>query len=467
MFVFAVAALLGWGALAFGAEYSWAYAPLLVFSLAVAALGRLGAPAAQPANAVAMALAAVMLAALVQLTPMPSSVVGGMSRAAVAADYGPLYASTTMQPPASGTAERAKRLQSLSIAPARSILGLSFLATFAILFVGCVHGMGAVGVRSIGRLVIVIGLFVALIALAQKASRSEALYGFWYPPKLNPDTAAPFVNRNHTAGWLLMALSLSAGVFMAALTRAWRSARPTWRDRILWLASERATGTVLSAMAIAVMAIAIVTTGSRSATGCLLLVILMFGGWILRRQRSRTRRFVAIAYLGVVIALAASWGRRDAVIARFERPNDSRPAVWLDTVRIIQDAPLTGTGLNTYGIAMLHYQTVQDGNYYIEAHSDYLQLAAEGGLLLGVPVLITLVLFVREVRRRFREGADDTATYWLRAGAVTGLCAIAVQESVEFTLQMPGAAVLFVVLAAIAIHRPSDLPRASSPEIAR
>lgn len=76
--------------------------------------------------------------------------------------------------------------------------------------------------------------------------------------------------------------------------------------------------------------------------------------------------------------------------------------------------------------------------------------------------LVALVLFVSEVWRRFREAADDPRTYWLRAGAVTGLGAIAFQECFDFTLQMPGAAALFVVLAAIAIHVPSRGARDSS-----
>ena len=47
-----------------------------------------------------------------------------------------------------------------------------------------------------------------------------------------------------------------------------------------------------------------------------------------------------------------------------------------------------------------------------------------------------------------------SAAWWLRAGAVTSLVAIACQESVEFSLQMPGNAVLFAIVAAIALHRP-------------
>jgi len=46
-------------------------------------------------------------------------------------------------------------------------------------------------------------------------------------------------------------------------------------------------------------------------------------------------------------------------------------------------------------------------------------------------------LFVGAVRRRFREGLDDRTGYWVRLGAVTGIVAIAFQEIVEFSLQMP------------------------------
>jgi hypothetical protein len=41
----------------------------------------------------------------------------------------------------------------------------------------------------------------------------------------------------------------------------------------------------------------------------------------------------------------------------------------------------------------------------------------------------------------------------LRIGAVAGLAGIAAQSLVEFSLQMPGNTVLFVVLLAIAMHR--------------
>jgi hypothetical protein len=59
------------------------------------------------------------------------------------------------------------------------------------------------------------------------------------------------------------------------------------------------------------------------------------------------------------------------------------------------------------------------------------------------------------VRKRIREGRDDRTGYWIRLGAVTGLVAIAFQEIVAFSLQMPGNAALFTVLCAIAARRAS------------
>jgi O-antigen ligase len=242
--------------------------------------------------------------------------------------------------------------------------------------------------------------------------------------------------------------------------------KPGWRHRILWLSSRDASETLLAGFVVAVMAISIVVTASRSASFCLALVILMFGWWMVRRQSSGSRKMIASAYLLVVLFAAVSLGGIEIVAGRLYETSwsnlDGRLALWQDTIRVVRDFPLTGTGLNTYGIAMLHYQTVQDGSQYIEAHNDYLQILTEGGLLLGLPILLALLLFIREVWRRFREGADDLPTYWLRAGAVTGMSAIAVQEISDFTLQMPGAAVLFVVLAAVAIHRPAALPLSSA-----
>jgi O-antigen ligase len=143
-----------------------------------------------------------------------------------------------------------------------------------------------------------------------------------------------------------------------------------------------------------------------------------------------------------------------------------RSAIWSDAAGIFRDFPVFGSGAKTFSTAMLVYQTANPSVHYAEAHSDYVQLVAEGGVTLSAAALVLLVLFVREVRRRFADSTSDETTYWVRVGAVTGLVAIALQEIGEFSLQMPGNAALLVVLMAIAAgrlpHRVSLRPKTSS-----
>src|SRR5204863_9327855 len=127
-------------------------------------------------------------------------------------------------------------------------------------------------------------------------------------------------------------------------------------------------------------------------------------------------------------------------------------SAWRDAATVASDFRTTGTGLNTYGVATLFYERGNSPMHFAEAHNDYLQLAAEGGLLLIVPATLCISVFVLAVRRRFAE-ETSTSGYWLRVGALTGISAIALQEMVDFSLQMPGNAALFAVLCGMALHR--------------
>ncbi len=92
------------------------------------------------------------------------------------------------------------------------------------------------------------------------------------------------------------------------------------------------------------------------------------------------------------------------------------------------------------------------GGYAQDAHNDYLELASDGGLLVGIPILLLLGVLILQARRRLSGDASTRGSvYWARIGAVVGLVAIGLQETVEFSLQIPANAALFTVLCAIAI----------------
>jgi O-antigen ligase len=162
----------------------------------------------------------------------------------------------------------------------------------------------------------------------------------------------------------------------------------------------------------------------------------------------------ALALL-VLLSGAVQWAGVDATVSRIMHASVDMPgrlAAWRDTLQIVRDFPVFGTGVGTYGWAMLVYQTGDRSQIFFEAHNDYLQILAEGGILLAVPVALSLGAIVYTIRRRFKARRDDILTYWLRVGAVAGLSGMAVQSTLEFSLQLMGNFVLFALIAAVAMH---------------
>jgi O-antigen ligase len=254
---------------------------------------------------------------------------------------------------------------------------------------------------------------------------------------------------------MLMALPLTFGLLGADAARASGRITPDWRHRILWLSSPEASRVLLLGAVAVVMALSLVLTMSRSGMLAFAVSISGTGWWAIRRLPLGSGRWVVAGYLACLVLFVVGWAGVDAVAARFGSADpatvNERLPIWRDTWRIVTDFWLTGSGLNTYGVATLFYQTSVPGFHLREAHNDYLQLAAEGGILLGAPIACTLAALVQDVRRRFVGSRGSS--YWIRLGAVTGLVAIALQSTVEFSLQMPGNAVLCAVLCGIALHR--------------
>ena len=435
------------GAFAFGGVYPWAYWPLAVGCQVAGLLGlaaeRRALAGASRALTVALLLLAV--AALVQVAPLPRTALDAISPAT-----SPVVGQVDLAFGAGMT-----NRHPLSINPSFTWTALALYGSFALLLVGTSRMASLHGARTTIAAVTIVGVCLALAGIIQKATFNGQIYGFW-TTETGGSPFGPFVNKNHFAGWMLMAIPLSLGLLCAGIARGMHGVRPEWRERILWFSSPDASRIVLIAGAAATMAVSLVLTMSRSGM-CALVVALVTTGWFVFYGRtSRVSKAAAGGLLVGIVLLAGLWVGADAIGARFaaadwEDYNDRRGA-WQDAWRIASMFPITGTGLNTYATATHFFQQHDRSQHYEQAHSDYLQLAAEGGLLLAIPAIVCLFFFVRDVRRRFREDGESSS-YWLRAGAVAALVAIALQETVEFSLQMPGNAALFAVVCGIALHK--------------
>ncbi|MGH9175201.1 MAG: O-antigen ligase family protein [Vicinamibacterales bacterium] len=466
-------AALAWGALSFGAVYPWAYWPLAVACAAVGIQAAIVSRAWQDprARALGIALGAVALAIGLQLVTLPYSLLGRLSPAVdrFLRDYEIAYH------PAS--------VHALSIAPMSTLVVLGLFVAFALLLIGLSTGLRYMSLEWLVTQVMGLGVALVLIGVVQKAfpvddANSPLVYGFWQP-RQGGNPFGPFVNRNHYAGWMVMALPLVAGYSCAVLSQTARFGQAGLSARLRWLTTVEASRFVLVGFSALLMGMALVLTGSRSGVASFAVATLVFGYFAMRRFRGRRSRVLVAVYLMVILGGAVAWAGPARTIDRFLIARTDAPGrlgAWQDTTRIVADFPIFGTGMGTYGRAMLVYQTHGRPRMYAQAHNDYLQILAEGGALVAIPVAATLVVIAVVLRRRLLRGTDDPPTHWIRAGAIAGLAGIATQSAVEFSLQMPGNTALFVLVLAIALHRgrghtapaPRPTPRhPSSPDAHR
>jgi O-antigen ligase len=447
--------LVAWGALAFGAVYPWAWRPLIAgAALTGIAAQWYGAKGGgnTGGRAVLACLALVGAGVALQLVPLPPAFVE-----AVSPNTPRLLAEQNL---AFAVAEN-REPHPLSIAPVATARALLMLIALTLLLSGLTRLLRLTGARAFCTWLVGLGVGLALVGIVQKALLGDhafggmKIYGFWAPENKLTTPFGPFVNRNHFAGWMLMAIPLALGLGLGWAERATRRRHAGWRDLIGRLSSPEAGRAQLMAIAVVVMGLSLLMTRSRSGLAGLVIAMGIAAAVAGRRLGSGISRMAAAAGVAAMLLLMVALAGGD-VAQRFAGTGftELRPRIWRDGIRVVRDFPVAGTGLNTYGTAMLTYQSSLPGVRFREAHNEYLQVLVEGGLLLGVPAAAAFVALIIAIRRRFADGRDGTMTHWLRVGAATGLTAIALQSLVEFSLQMPGNAVFCVVLASIALHEP-------------
>lgn len=317
------------------------------------------------------------------------------------------------------------------------------------------HIFGQGGVRTVTRAIAMIGLAVSAIALAQEATAHGLMYWRWRPLDEGAEPFGPFVNRNHFGTWVVLAAPLVFGYLAAHATAHHQSGgHVSWQSRLRATADGRA---VWLTAATVFMVVALAASLSRSA----MFGFATAGGiavWFRRTGArvgaGRPERWVAA---GLLVAGAAVLARVDPLtlasrLAAAPVSAAGRFAIWRDTVPVIRDFWLTGTGAGTYETVMLLYQRSMPEVRFNQAHNHYLQLAAEGGLLLAVPLLMALRGFLHDAGELIAN--DSSGMYFVRAGAFCGLAGVAAQSIWETGLTTPANAFLAAVLAAIVVHTP-------------
>jgi O-antigen ligase len=444
---------------AFGGIYSWALAPMFLGALLLTIVSVPGRSVASRGAAVVdpdtksldIAIGAFVVGVAIQLAPLPLTVRAWLAPHASDID--------ALRPDA---AIRHVSTAPLSVDPAATAGALTLLITVALTYVAARRIFSTGGVRFVCSALSLVAAIAGAGALVQRALTPSLIYGFWRPEDTGGVPFGPVVNRNHFAAWLLMASALTAGYLIARISRRTHQVRG-WRALKRMVVSTAQSSAAWTAALWLITTVTVLAAQSRSA-----LLGLAVAAVSLMRSVTRTWRPVIVAavvgVVAVVVLLAAGESTTTQMAERFantlEASDIGRVVIWRETLPMISDFAVTGVGAGAFERAMLVYQQTRvfvphlgTEWFFNHAHNHYLQLAAEGGLLLTLPFAVMIVLFARLAARRLREDVGELRT--VRLGAIAGLAGVATQSLWEVPLTMPAAALLAAVLAALATYRRS------------
>ena len=260
----------------------------------------------------------------------------------------------------------------------------------------------------------------------------------------SPETRpiGPYVNPSHFGGAMELAVPWLLGYGLWALASRSATQRPDARFLALAGAGVGAAAALLAASKMAAVTIGVAS------------VVLI--AVAIRRGRRRWVLLGGTAAAALLMGAIGLYGPLSGRLADFEAVHQGafspnvRALAWSAGLRMARDYTLTGSGFGAFSEIIPAYLPRGDSESWLQLHNDYLEVYLAGGLVAVALVVWLAVAFVaRAVRVVRSEFACDRGLPAL--GLALGLLALAAHEAVDFNLQVPANALLFVVIAAMGV----------------
>jgi O-antigen ligase len=303
--------------------------------------------------------------------------------------------------------------------------------------------------------IILVAVASALFGIVRQTMQHDQGFGL---SRLPLDVGyAQFINKNHFAFLMEVALGLLIGVAIMQRSRIDRLLVYLSAAMLMWAAVvlSRSRGGLLTITVQVIFAGLLFAAFRRSGTSA--------------QTRSRTvrwaRSIVAVTILvavllGVVIA-GVVWLGGDQLVTGVETATEElagvdrsvvhegarRRDIWRATWLMFKAHPIAGAGLGGYWIEAPIFHEASGALTPQQAHNDYLELLASGGIL-GAALFIW---FAVKLVRQARHSVDSSEGFQraVNMGAIIGLFGVGVHSIVDFGLHTTINALVFFALLAI------------------
>jgi O-antigen ligase len=267
-----------------------------------------------------------------------------------------------------------------------------------------------------------------------------------------------YVNPNNFAGLLGMIIPISMGY---AFSLGYEESRLV--KNLKGIANAQNINKLLLLFATALIALSLICSQSRGGILSFAVSVIFFYTLITWRGIGRGKFWAAGLFVIILISYAV-WIGLDPVLERYSETREgfsSRLPVWKDTIRLIKDFPVFGTGLGTFGLSYTIYkdQAIWPLSFS-HTHNDYLELAAETGLVGLILVLCGIALLFNKALNKIKNlpSSGDGFRLFLSIGCLSGILFMLIHALTEFNFQIPGNVFYFSfilgLLTSMIYHKP-------------
>ncbi len=431
--------------LAFGTVEPWSYAVMETAAAAALLLyfihaARNGTGICEVPGLVFLAL--FLLFILIQAVPLPSPLVQLISPAAFEIQQNAAFA------------RGGDFWMTLSVHPRATVEAFLRYASYAAFYVLTVQILSYKDMlKKTVIAVTVFGAALAFSSILQLYLTEDMAMWVRHVPE-NSMIVGPYICHNHYAGLMEMIFPVALALFFFYRPKLGRSS--FIRSIIEILGQEKANIHILIGAAALLIGTSIFLSMSRGGiiSTCLAFFFFLF---LISRRRITRGGTVLTALVVILICLSVSWFGWDAVFERFAQLKNEQGTIensrfdyWKDSSGIVSDYPAVGAGFGTFADVYRHYQSVDEKSFVNHAHNDYIELAAQGGIIAFLLVAGFIGTVFYKTFRAFSRRRDAYCIY-IYTGAVTGVIALLFHSFSDFNLQIGANGLWFFFLLGLAV----------------
>lgn len=311
--------------------------------------------------------------------------------------------------------------------------------------------------RQIKRVVlaiIVTGAIVAFFGIFQMVSGTDKIYWFWQSKYKIRSYFGPYVNSNHFAGYMELAIPLALGFLLMKLLNYPVAPGANWRQRLLSIESYFSKNGLLIFF-IVIMASTLFLSLSRAGIISFLVSSVFFFIILGLKRSQKKKRKIVMSVMGLIFVFLIWMGidpilKELSTLSRYQTASPLRPLVWRDTLNMAWDHNLFGVGLGNFQYLYPKYNTVKARAFWDHAHNDYLEMLSDTGSLGFLLFFGGIIFFLVKIIKTWKERIDPFCV-GITLGGLAGLVAILFHSVVEFNFQIPANAMLFFIVLGLTV----------------